>query len=72
MARQWILARQEGFEASLEFKENVSVPAPNELGRNKVLVKIKAASLNFRDLSIPKVRLRVQLCICGSVLTNPV
>ncbi|KAK6222177.1 alcohol dehydrogenase [Colletotrichum tabaci] len=54
MARQWILARQEGFEASLEFKENVSVPATNELGRNKVLVKIKAASLNFRDLSIPK------------------
>ncbi|TQN65783.1 Zinc-type alcohol dehydrogenase-like protein [Colletotrichum shisoi] len=35
MVRQWILARQEGLEASLEFKENVSVPAPNELGRNK-------------------------------------
>lgn len=52
MSRQWILASQEGFEASLEYQKNVRISTTNELGSNEVLVKIYAASLNFRDISI--------------------
>jgi NADPH:quinone reductase-like Zn-dependent oxidoreductase len=61
MSRQWILASQEGFEASLQYQENVRTPSPDELGSNEVLVKIHAASLNYRELSIadPKVNYMV-------------
>jgi NADPH:quinone reductase-like Zn-dependent oxidoreductase len=61
MSRQWILASQEGFEASLQYQENVRIPSPDELGSNEVLVKIRAASLNYRELSIadPKVNYMV-------------
>ncbi|WAO87379.1 PKS-ER domain-containing protein [Fusarium falciforme] len=52
MARQWILNSQEGFETSLEYQENVPVPSQAELGSNEVLVKIYAASLNYRELAI--------------------
>lgn len=52
MARQWILNSQLGFEKSLEYQENVKVPTPDELGPNDVLVKIHAASLNYRELPI--------------------
>ena len=52
MSRQWILASQEGFEASLKYQENVRIPSPDELGSNEVLVKIHAASLNYREISI--------------------
>jgi NADPH:quinone reductase-like Zn-dependent oxidoreductase len=57
MSRQWILASQEGFETSLQYQENVRIPLPGELGSNDVLVKVHAASLNYRELSIadPKV-----------------
>jgi hypothetical protein len=57
MSRQWILASQEGFEASLKYQENVRIPLPDELGSNEVLVKIYAASLNYREIQIadPKV-----------------
>lgn len=59
MARQWILTSQEGFETSLEFRQNVSVPSADELAPNEVLVKLYAASLNYRELPIagPVVRL---------------
>ncbi len=53
MSRQWILASQEGFEVSLQYQENVRIPLPAELGTNQVLVKIHAASLNYRELGIP-------------------
>ncbi|RTE82499.1 hypothetical protein BHE90_003012 [Fusarium euwallaceae] len=52
MARQWILNSQEGFETSLEYQENVPVPSQAKLGPNEVLVKIHAASLNYRELVI--------------------
>ena len=57
MASQWILARQEGFETSLEYQKNVKVPRAEELGSNEVLVKLHAASLNAREINIadPKV-----------------
>lgn len=43
--------------ASLQYQENVGVPAADELGSNEVLVKIYAVSLNHREISIadPKV-----------------
>ncbi|KAM6524391.1 hypothetical protein FSOLCH5_004993 [Fusarium solani] len=52
MARQWILNSQEGFETSLEYQENVPVPSQAGLGPNEVLVKLYAASLNYRELVI--------------------
>ncbi|CRG88452.1 hypothetical protein PISL3812_05482 [Talaromyces islandicus] len=52
MARQWVLARQEGFETSLEYQQNVSVPSGSELGPKEVLVRLHAASLNYRELMI--------------------
>jgi NADPH:quinone reductase-like Zn-dependent oxidoreductase len=52
MSRQWILAGQEGFETSLDFQQNVKIPSHDELASNEVLVKIHAASLNYRDLRI--------------------
>ena len=57
MSRQWVLASQEGFEASLQYQDNVRIPSPDELGSNDILVKIRAASLNYREISIadPKV-----------------
>jgi NADPH:quinone reductase-like Zn-dependent oxidoreductase len=57
MSKQWILASQEGFEASLQYQENIRIPSSDELGPNEVLVKLYAASLNYRELSIadPKV-----------------
>ncbi|KAH6647452.1 putative zinc-containing alcohol dehydrogenase [Truncatella angustata] len=52
MARQWILNSQEGFETSLKYQENVSIPSTDELGLHDVLVKIQAASLNYREIVI--------------------
>lgn len=52
MARQWILNSQDGFETSLEYQENVPVPLADQLGPTDVLVKMHAASLNYRELVI--------------------
>ncbi|KAF4501339.1 alcohol dehydrogenase [Fusarium agapanthi] len=52
MARQWILNDQQGFETSLEYETKVPIPSQDELGPNDVLVKLHAASLNYRDLVI--------------------
>lgn len=52
MARQWILNSQHGFETSLEYQENVPVPLADQLGPTDVLVKMHAASLNYRELVI--------------------
>lgn len=52
MSRQWILASQEGFETSLQYQENVKIPSQVELGPNEVLVKLHAASLNYREIQI--------------------
>ncbi|KAJ5272408.1 hypothetical protein N7478_007533 [Penicillium angulare] len=54
MARQWILTAQDGFKTSLQYQENISVPSPNELGPRDVLVRIYAASLNYRELEIAR------------------
>ncbi|KAK6208428.1 hypothetical protein LQW54_006773 [Pestalotiopsis sp. IQ-011] len=51
MARQWILNSQDGFEKSLEYQQ-VEIPKPSDLGPNEVLVKLYAASLNYRELII--------------------
>ncbi|KAF4969487.1 hypothetical protein FSARC_3273 [Fusarium sarcochroum] len=52
MARQWILNDQQGFETSLKYQENVPVPSKEQLGPNQVLVKLYAASLNYREIVI--------------------
>ncbi|KAF2009947.1 alcohol dehydrogenase [Aaosphaeria arxii CBS 175.79] len=48
--RQWTVEGQNGFD-SLKFNEKAEIKA---LGDHDVLVKIHAASLNYRDLIIPK------------------
>ncbi|KAB5560299.1 putative alcohol dehydrogenase [Coniochaeta sp. 2T2.1] len=52
MARQWVLATQGGFEKSLQYQTEVKIPSPDELGPKDVLVKIHAASLNYREIQI--------------------
>lgn len=52
MARQWVLTGQEGFETSLEYQTDVKIPTHQGLGHQDVLVKIEAASLNYRELVI--------------------
>lgn len=47
----WVLNSQNGIE-SLEFLEQLDLPTIED---NEVLVKIHAASLNYRDLMITKV-----------------
>ncbi|ETS79388.1 hypothetical protein PFICI_09241 [Pestalotiopsis fici W106-1] len=51
MARQWILNSQDGFEKSLEY-QHVEIPKQSDLKPNEVLVKLYAASLNYRELII--------------------
>jgi NADPH:quinone reductase-like Zn-dependent oxidoreductase len=50
--KQWTVERKKGHDA-LEFHEQVQIP---ELGDHDILVKIHAASLNYRDLVIADVR----------------
>jgi NADPH:quinone reductase-like Zn-dependent oxidoreductase len=50
MARQWTLTGQNGFEASLDYQENVKIPAGDALGQDDVLVRLRGASLNYRDV----------------------
>ncbi|KAJ5436504.1 hypothetical protein N7445_007389 [Penicillium cf. griseofulvum] len=52
MARQWVLTSQEGFETSLEYQQHVKIPSTHELGPHEVLVRMHAASLNYRELVI--------------------
>lgn len=52
MARQWTLTSQEGFDKSLQFNENAPVPSADQLKPDQVLVRIKAASLNYRDVDV--------------------
>ena len=52
MARQWVLTGQEGFEKSLEYQQDIGIPSAHDLGPNEVLVRMYAASLNYRELMI--------------------
>ncbi|KAG9258716.1 uncharacterized protein F5Z01DRAFT_215353 [Emericellopsis atlantica] len=52
MASQWILANQDGFETALEFQQNIPIPTAADLGPKEVLVELRAASLNYRELVI--------------------
>ena len=51
VTRQWTIQGQKGFD-ELKFIPKATVP---KLGDHDVLVKIRFASLNYRDLVIPKV-----------------
>ncbi|RDW76865.1 zinc-dependent alcohol dehydrogenase family protein [Aspergillus mulundensis] len=52
MARQWVLTGQDGFETSLQYQTGLSIPSKTDLAPNEVLVKMHAASLNYRELVI--------------------
>jgi NADPH:quinone reductase-like Zn-dependent oxidoreductase len=52
MARQCVLTGQEGFEKSLEYQDKVAIPSPDSLKPHEVLVRLHAASLNYRELII--------------------
>jgi NADPH:quinone reductase-like Zn-dependent oxidoreductase len=61
---QWTLEAQNGIE-SLKFAE---VPIPTTLGQHEVLVELRAASLNYRDIVIAKV---IYLDAIGKLVTSP-
>ena len=50
--KQWSIVGKDGFD-SLKFEERAEIPS---LGDHDVLVNFHYASLNYRDLIIPKVR----------------
>lgn len=50
--KQWVVQDKEHDLDGLVYKD-ATVP---KVGENEVLVKLQAASLNYRDLIIPKVR----------------
>ncbi|KAM0227801.1 hypothetical protein ACHAP5_012102 [Fusarium lateritium] len=52
MARRWILDDQQGYDSSLRYEDNIPLPSNKELGPHEVLVKMHAASLNYRDVII--------------------
>ncbi|KAF4993430.1 hypothetical protein FGRMN_6518 [Fusarium graminum] len=52
MASQWILDSQQGYKTSLRYEDNVHIPSKESLRPTDVLVKLYAASLNYRDLVI--------------------
>lgn len=49
--KQWVVEDKENDFDGLVYKD-AAVP---KVGENEVLVKLQAASLNYRDLTIPKV-----------------
>lgn len=51
--KQWVIASK---DKDLDGLQLVDAEVP-KCGENEVLVKMHAASLNYRDLAIPKVRL---------------
>jgi NADPH:quinone reductase-like Zn-dependent oxidoreductase len=50
--KQWIVQNKENDFDGLVFQQSAPIP---KVGDNEVLVKLEAASLNYRDLTIPKV-----------------
>lgn len=58
--KQWVVQDKEHDLDGLVYKD-AAVP---KVGENEVLVKIQAASLNYRDLIIPKVGVRMMLPDC--------
>jgi NADPH:quinone reductase-like Zn-dependent oxidoreductase len=55
--KAWTVEGTDGFDC-LKWHEQAPLP---EIGDHDVLVKIHAASLNFRDISIPKVSFLLHL-----------
>lgn len=54
--KQWVITSEEKDLGGLEYVD-AEVP---KCGENEVLVKLHAASLNYRDLAIPKVCLLLE------------
>lgn len=53
MARSWILTGQNGFDSALKYEE--AVKSSHNLRDREVLVELRAASLNYRELAIANV-----------------
>jgi len=62
MSRQWILTSQKGFEESLQYQENVDIPSQDQLNPDEVLVRIHAASLNYREILIADPNVSGEYC----------
>ncbi|KAF5664803.1 alcohol dehydrogenase [Fusarium heterosporum] len=60
--RQWILDSQQGYKTSLRYEDNVQIPTKESLGTTEVLVKLYAASLNYRDIVIAGSSVGFPLC----------
>ncbi len=60
--KQWSIAGKDGFE-SLKFDDKAEIPT---LGEKDVLVNFHYASLNYRDLIIPKVS-STSISLCSLV-----
>jgi len=55
-AKSWTVQGKEGFD-SLQLKSDAAISEPSDY---EVLVKLYAASLNYRDLTIPKGKVSAQ------------
>lgn len=65
--KQWTVTGKNGFD-SLSFNEKAEIP---QLGDRDVLVNFHYASLNYRDLIIPKVSFKPHPYASSSSLTSP-
>ena len=65
--KQWTVTGKDGFD-SLSFNEKAEIP---KLGDHDVLVNFHYASLNYRDLIIPKVPFKLHPCAFLPALAHP-
>ncbi len=65
--KQWTVTGKNGFD-SLSFNEKAEIP---QLGDHDVLVNIHYASLNYRDLIIPKVSFKRHPYASPPALAHP-
>lgn len=64
---QYKIPKPTGFD-SLTLIKDVAMPKP---GKNEVLVKVAAVSLNYRDLVVAKGSYPCKLDVCHSVFSVP-
>ena len=65
--KQWTVTGKNGFD-SLSYNEKAEIP---QLGDHDVLVNFHYASLNYRDLVIPKVALKPHPYASRPVMAHP-
>jgi NADPH:quinone reductase-like Zn-dependent oxidoreductase len=60
---QWTLDSQNGIESLVSRQAQM----PREVGEHEILVKIHAASLNYRDLAIAKVHIELFTLLSAAI-----